>query len=234
MALLSWLRRLAERGGHTEEETHLSHREATPAEEELRAQLAANPNDRKAFDALAEIVRQRADEGTRLDPLTGDPDAEFEHDPSAEVGTTTELTTQQNDAIWALAEELAASPRAWLPLVVMARLSLGSDREGAMRRLNLACERETTGLALAHAVAMLRDAGVATEAVTFGVAHWDLASRDAEAGGEVIMAALETGRIEEARRLLDSLEGSSSSAQIGDLDRLVEAAEARHRAPAAE
>ena len=212
MALMSWLRRLGERESRPAPATHvLTHREATPAESELREQLAEDPNDEAAFDALVEIVRERADEGTHRDPLTAPPDT-----PVAE-----------NHAVWALAEELAGQPRAWLPLVVLARLSLTSDHEGAMRRLNLACERETSGLALTHAVAMLRDAQAPAEAIAFGVAHWELASRDPEAGGEVVMAALETGRIEEARRLLTSLEAASPalSTQIGDLERLVSAAE---------
>ncbi|PWD49524.1 hypothetical protein C8046_01105 [Serinibacter arcticus] len=211
---MSWLRRLGERESRpAPAERVLTHRESTPAEHELREQLAHDPNDEAAFDALVEIVRERADEGTHLDPLTAAP----------------ETPVAQDHAVWALAEELAGQPRAWLPLIVLARLSLEADHESAMRRLHLACERETTGLALTHAVAMLRDADAPAEAIAFGVSHWELASRDPEAGGEVVLAALETGRIEEARRLLDSLEATTPalSARIGDLNRLVEAAEDR-------
>lgn len=212
MALMSWLRRLGERESRPAPAEHvLTHREATPAESELREKLAHDPNDEAAFNALVEIVRERADEGTHRDPLIAEPDP----------------AVAQQHAVWALAEELAGQPRAWLPLVVLARLSLEADHEAAMRRLNLACERETSGLALTHAVAMLRDADAPTEAIAFGVAHWELASRDPEAGGEVIEAALETGRIEEARRLLDSLETGSPAltARIAELNTLVKAAE---------
>ncbi|GMA31019.1 hypothetical protein [Litorihabitans aurantiacus] len=208
MALMSWLRRLGEREDRpAPAQRVLTHRESSPEESELRDQLAHDPNDEAAFDALVEIVRERADEGTHVDPLTAAPDTRV----------------AQDHAVWALAEELAGKPVAWLPLIVMARLSLAADHEAAMRRLHLACERETTGLALTHAVAMLRDADAPAEAITFGVAHWELASRDPEAASEIIHAALETGRIEEARRLLDSLASAPA-----DLTRTVEAAEAQH------
>ncbi|WP_135850023.1 hypothetical protein [Serinibacter arcticus] len=208
MALMSWLRRLGERESRpAPAERVLTHRESSPAEHELRDELAQDPNDEAAFDALVEIVRERADEGTHVDPLTAAPDTRV----------------AQDHAVWALAEELAGKPSAWLPLIVLARLSLAADHEAAMRRLNLACERETSGLALTHAVAMLRDADAPTEAIAFGVAHWELASRDAEAAGEIIQAALETGRTEEARRLLDSLETAPPS-----LTATVESAEAQN------
>ncbi|TNU76626.1 hypothetical protein FH969_02755 [Miniimonas arenae] len=215
MALMSWLRRLAERHDPEGAKKTLTHRETTPREDELRAVLAADPNDEDAFDALVEIVRERADEGTQPDPLIA------EHvDPQV----------RQNHAVWALAEELAGQPRAWLPLIVLARLSLGSDHEAAMRRLSLACERETTGLALTHAVAMLRDAGASAEAIAFGVAHWELASRDVEAGREIVLAALESGRVAEARRLLDSLLESSGSPRLDDVEDLVAYAEKEQQA----
>ena len=217
MALMSWWRRLNERTNDAAGvDRVLTHREATPHEEELRAVLAADPNDEAAFDSLTEIVAERADEGSHRDPLTAQAEDAVPH--------------AQQHAVWALAEELAGQPRAWLPLIVLANLSLADDHEGALRRPPLACERETTGLALTHATAMLRDAGASSEAVAFGVAHWDVASRNSDAASEVIQAALETGRVKEARRLLDSLVASAPAldVNVGQLSALVEAAEAEH------
>lgn len=214
MNLLSWLRRL---GGAVETDAApdhvLGHRERSPHEDELRAALAEDPNDREAFDDLAAIVRERADEGLQPDPLTA------EAEPS----------TAPKHAVWALAEELAGQPKAWLPLVVLAELSLADDHETAMRRLSLACERETSGVALSHAIAMLRDAGATGDAVTFGVAHWELASRHVEAGSEIVQAALDANRVGEARRLLDSLAADpdlAGATKVKALERLVAAAEA--------
>ncbi len=218
MALMSWWRRLNERTTDAAAADRvLTHREATPHEEELRAVLAADPNDEAAFDSLTEIVAKRADEGSHRDPLTAQAEA-------------TSAPDNQQHAVWALAEELAGQPRAWLPLIVLANLSLADDHEGALRRLSLACERETSGLALTHATAMLRDAGASSEAVAFGVAHWDVASHHSDAASEVIQAAIETGRVKEARRLLDSLIAAASplDVNLGELSGLVEAAEAAH------
>lgn len=207
-----WLRRL---GGRPEPESSdhpLTHRESTPAEEELRQQLADDPNDQEAFDALAALVAERASEDTLPDPLTGDTDS----------GAPT------RHAIWALAEEVAQQPKAWLPLVVLAELSLDTDHEAAMRWLNLAVEREPDGVALTYAIAMLRDSGNLSDAVTFGVSHWEVASREAAAGREVVMAALDGGRVEEARRLYDSMiEAGGTAKGLADVGVLVERAEER-------
>lgn len=210
MDLMSWLRRLGPRPSDDADHP-LTHRETTPAEDELRAALAQDPNDREAFDALAEVVRERANEEAPLDPLTGDTDS----------------TAPVRYAVWALAEEIAQQPRAWLPLVVLAELSLDTDHESAMRWLNLAVERDDSGQALTYAIAMLRDADHLSDAVTFGVAHWELASATPEAGREVVEAALESGRVEEARRLFDSMAGAvGSNAGLSGLAAQVEAAEA--------
>src|SRR3954470_4916243 len=74
--------------------------QATPEEEaRLWAVLRQDPNDVTSFHALADIVRRRAAEGHR------------EGDPHRAA----------DDAVWALAEELAHSGRAWYPLVELAR-----------------------------------------------------------------------------------------------------------------
>jgi len=152
-------------------------------EERLRARLHVDPNDQEAFARLAEIVRRHAAEGH-----------EDEARPRAAA-----------DAEWALAEELAHSQRAWFPLIQMGRLSVHDDPEGAQRRLGTAVEREVSGRALAESLAMLRREGKPEMALSLGVGHWRPGEHIAAAGREMVHAAVEAGRISEARRYLDAL-----------------------------
>jgi hypothetical protein len=149
----------------------------------LRARLEDDPNDRAAFAELAEIVRSNAAEGH-----------EDEQRPRAMA-----------DAEWALAEELAHSPRAWHPLIELARLSVDDDLDGAMRRLATAAEREPTGEALAESLAMLRRQGKLDAALSLGVGHWRPREHVPAAGRELVLAAVEAGRLSDARRHLDVL-----------------------------
>src|SRR3954462_3812510 len=124
---------------------------ATPAEEaRLWAVLREDPNDVQSFHALAEIVRRRAEEGHEA----GDP------------------RKAADDAVWALAEELAHSPRAWYPLIELGRLSVHDDREQALRRFATASDRDPTGRALATAVRTLRGEGLPSDGLGLGVGHW--------------------------------------------------------------
>jgi hypothetical protein len=157
---------------------------ASAAESALRARLAEDPNDPEAFSSLAEVVRRQAAEGHE--------DAERRRRAGP-------------DAEWALAEELAQNPRAWYPLIELARLSLQQDPEGAHRRLVIAAEREPTGRALAEALAMLRREGMPEIALSLGVGHWRPREHVPGAGRELVRAAAECGRIAEARRHLEAL-----------------------------
>jgi hypothetical protein len=161
----------------------------------LRARLHEDPNDRAAFGELAEIVRANAAEGH-----------EGERRPRAMA-----------DAEWALAEELAHSPRAWYPLIELARLSSDDDLDGAMRRLATAAEREPTGEALAEALAMLRRQGKLDAALALGVGHWRPREHVAAAGRELVLAAVEAGRLSDARRHLDVLAQNSETDAVTDL-----------------
>jgi hypothetical protein len=152
-------------------------------EEALRVRLADDPNDAPAFDRLAKIVRSRAAEGHDA----GDPQREAD------------------DAVWALAEEIAHNGRAWYPLIQLARLSIDDDREVALRRLATAADRDQTGEALAQGLLMLRESGHAVDALNLGVGHWRPREHVVEAGRQVIEAAVETDRPGEARRHLDSM-----------------------------
>jgi hypothetical protein len=157
----------------------------------LRVRLADDPNDERAFVALADLVRRQAADG-HIDE---------ERRPRA-----------ANDAVWALAEELAHNKRAWFPLIELGRLSAHDDIDGAQRRLAAAVEREPTGRALAEGLAMLRREGMPDAALSLGVGHWRPREHIAAAGREMVLAAVEAGRLSEARRHLEALTAS------GDVD----------------
>jgi hypothetical protein len=158
-------------------------------EEALRARLSEDPNDVAAFDALAELVRQRAVH-------------DHEHGESHPVE---DPQREANDAVWALAEEIAQNGRAWYPLIELARLSIDDDREVALRRLSTAADRDPTGVALAQGLKMLRQTGHADDALGVGVGHWRPKEHDVEAGRQLIEASIEAGRLSEARRHLEAM-----------------------------
>ena len=165
----------------------------TNHEDSLRAVLHDNPNDARSFSALAEIVRRRAAENAvGADPLS----AEVDEDATRRAADL---------AVWALAEELAGHPRAWFPLIELARLSMDDDREGAMRRLATAAERDPSGTALAEGLAVLREAELPVEALGLGVGHWRVKDHDVAVGRHLALAAIEADRPAEARHHLDAL-----------------------------
>lgn len=168
-----------------------------PHEDALRAMLTDDPNNERAFRALVEIVRQRAaSTGHQDDPLSAE---------QADQSYQDERRRQGDLAVWALAEELAGNARAWYPLIELARLSIDEDFEGAMRRLATAAERDSSGDGLAAAIVMLRESGHATEASGLGVGHWRPREHTVEAGRQLILAAIDAGRVGEAKHHLESL-----------------------------
>ncbi|WP_159794795.1 hypothetical protein [Puerhibacterium puerhi] len=168
----------------------------TVHEDALRAMLVDDPNDVRAFQALAEIVRRRAAEPAQEDPLT-----------AADEETVAEQRERAADlAVWSLAEELAGHPRGWYPLLELGRLSLQSDPDGAVRRLATAAERDPQGRALAEGLEILREAGMPVEALGLGVGHWRAREHTPEVGRHLVLAALEAGRPFDARQHLASLD----------------------------
>ena len=187
-----------------------------PQEDALRAALVRNPNDIEAFDALARIVRRRtAEAGSHDDPLAAPAD------PS-EVRRAADL------AVWSLGEEFAGHPKAWFPLIELARLSIHDDHEGALRRLQTAIDRDASGVALVQGLAVLRDAGLPAEALGLGVAHWRPLEQGADVGRLLVLAALEADRPLEAKQHLATTLSNSSPAEAqrlrGELEPLVSAA----------
>lgn len=180
------------------------------AEDQLRARLADNPNDQQAFATLARLVAIGAHYDEIPDPLTAD-----------------ELPANEreriNTALWALADEFVGNSRAWYPLVQLARLSLGEDRESAIRRLKTAVQREDSGEALFESLQMLRRANLPGEAVQLGVGAWDPANHIADAGRQLVRAACEAHRPDEARRLLQALREHHDE-DFTDLDVAVQSA----------
>lgn len=181
--------------------------------------LSDDPNDARAFRALAEIVRRRAAEvGEDGDPLTG-PQDDVERQKAADL------------AVWALAEELAGHPRAWHPLVELARLSVHDDREGALRRLSTAAERDPSGNALDEGLGVLREAGLPVEALGLGVGHWRVREQTPEIARHLVLAAIEADRPMEARHHLQALDLHPDRAAVDrlrpELLRAVEEAEQR-------
>ncbi|WP_372595613.1 hypothetical protein [Actinotalea sp.] len=188
-------------------------------EDAVRATLHENPNDARAFAALAEIVRRHAAESaSAVDPLS----AEVDDDATRRAADL---------AVWSLAEELAGNPRAWFPLIELARLSIVDDREGAMRRLATAAERDPSGAALAEGLAVLRGADLPVEALGLGVGHWRVREHDVIVGRHLALAALEAERPAEARHHLDSMRLHPDHAAVeavrAEIEPMIDGAERR-------
>ncbi|MGO1637176.1 MAG: hypothetical protein ACTHYS_02795 [Ancrocorticia populi] len=179
--------------------------------EELRQRLSENPNDGMAFEELAQIVRDAEENKEAADPLTAD------------VTGTIDVTADL--AMWALAEEIGASPDAWYSLVELARLSVDSDRESALRRLTVASDRETSGRALAAGIRVLREAGLPSAALGLGLGRWRPEDQEFEAGEQIVRAALEAGRVGEARTFLAQLPEEGHAEQIRALRSAIDIAE---------
>ena len=172
--------------------------------------LVDDPNNIRAFQALSEIVRRRAAEGTHVDdPLSAPPDASAQQ-RAADL------------AVWSLGEELAGNPRAWYPLIELARLSLADDQDAAIRRLATASDRDPTGEALAEALAVLREAHLPVEALGLGVGHWRAKEHTPEVGRQLVLAALEADRIFDARHHLANLESNPDTQAVDQIRKELE------------
>ena len=196
----------------------------TVQEDALRAMLIDDPNDSRAFDALAEVVRRRAAETAHIedDPLTAPQDEE----------SVSEARKRAADlAVWALAEELAGHPRGWYPLLELGRLSLESDPEGAVRRLATAAERDPEGKALAGGLEILRGAGMPVEALGLGVGHWRAREHAPEVGQHMVLAALEADRALEAKQHLANLDLHPDQGKVAAIKADLEHRIATHQSP---
>ena len=174
--------------------------------------LVDDPNNIRAFQALSEVVRRRAAEGTHAD------------DP---LSAPTDAVAQQHAAdlaVWSLGEELAGNPRAWYPLIALARLSLRDDQDAAIRRLATASDRDPSGEALAESLAVLREANLPVEALGLGVGHWRAKEHTPEVGRQLVLAALEADRVYDARHHLEILESNPDRKAVDQIRRQLEPA----------
>jgi hypothetical protein len=211
MALLPRLRQLMRRPSSASRvgarrPTKAARRGDTLHEDALRSMLSDDPNNERAFRALAEIVRRRAAEssGSTDDPLAAEPTPD-ERERAADL------------AVWALGEELAGNPRAWYPLIEIARLSVRDDHEGTVRRLTTAVERDPSGKALVDALTLLRGAGQPVDALGLGVGHWHPRDHDPEVARQLVLAAVEAGRPLDAKQHIMALDLYPNQAAIADL-----------------
>src|SRR3954452_24535801 len=211
MALLPRLRQLMRRPSSASRvgarrPTTAARRGDTLHEDALRSMLSDDPNNERAFVALAEILRRRAAESTVADddPLAAPPD-DGERQRAADL------------AVWALGEELAGNPRAWYPLIEVARLSVSDDHEGTLRRLTTAAERGSSGRALVEALALLRGADMPVDAVGLGVGHWRPREHDPEVARQLVLASIEAGRQLEAKQHLSALDLHPDQKAVSEL-----------------
>ncbi|MBO3084056.1 hypothetical protein [Cellulomonas fengjieae] len=210
MALLPRLRQLMRRPSSASRvgarrPTKAARRGDTLHEDALRSMLSDDPNNERAFVALAEIVRRRA----------ADPNSD--QDPLAAPVDETERQRAADLAVWALGEELAGNPRAWYPLIEVARLSVHDDHEGTVRRLTTAAERDPSGKALAAALGLLREAGMPVDALGLGVGHWRPREHDPEVARQLVLASIEAGRPLEAKQHVAALDLYPDQKAIAEL-----------------
>jgi hypothetical protein len=171
----------------------------------LWERLKDDPNDVEAFPRLAEVVRHHAALG---------------HEAAGR--SKEDQQRAADDAVWALAEELAHNSRAWYPLIELARLSVHQDRDASLRRLATAAERDPSGRALATGLAVLREERLPSDALGLGMAHWRPREHDLEAGRHLVLAAVEARRIGDARRHLDALSAHPDAGRVAELRRELE------------
>lgn len=210
MALLPRLRQLIRRPTSASRvgarrPTSAKPRGDTLHEDALRSMLADDPNNERAFRALAEIVRRRAAESF---------DA---YDPLAATVDESERQHAEDLAVWALAEEFAGNPRGWYPLIELARLSVHDDHDATLRRLVTAADRDPSGRALAAGLELLREANMPVEALGLGVGHWRVKEHDPDVARHLVNAALEAGRPLEAKQHLAALGQRDDAAQLAGL-----------------
>lgn len=192
-------------------------------EDALRAMLMDDPNNERAFLALVDLVADNAVHGDEhqefdnpgLDPLFADPEEIHQH----VAHTNAELVEERRlVAMWALAEEYAGHPKGWYPMIQLARLSLETNVEDGLRRLNAGISRDDTGQALARSIELLRDSNMWQEAYSLGAGHWRARDHHPIAGVAVVRAALDCGKVLEAHAHLIELQNHYDAEQINELD----------------
>ncbi|MFP7696022.1 hypothetical protein [Trueperella sp. LYQ143] len=191
---------------NTDDHNSISVRQAV----ELRDRLTEDPNDTAAFDELAVLIRQAHDMHQMADPLIGQ--------SSQGDGVRMDLV------LWALGEEIGADPRAWYPLIQLARLCEDTDVDMAQRYCEMAADREPTGIALTHGIRLLRELGHSNAAIQLGLGRWNPVEHSSAVAVELIDTALSAQRRHEAEHYVSLLADSGAPAQvIAELNRRIAA-----------
>ncbi|QRV02814.1 hypothetical protein JTE88_03560 [Arcanobacterium phocisimile] len=159
---------------------------------ELRVALAADPNDREAFEELISIIWALGQSHPTVDPLTADEEPPHE--------------TPIKLVLWALSEDLASDSRAWYPLIQLARLSIKDDAEAAVHQIEVAAGREETGLALEQGISLLVAAGYPDTAMQIGMGRWNPQEHIVGVGVALTKAAIASGKLSDAQRFISYLD----------------------------
>lgn len=189
MAFLELMRQLFDATHHGEDTPEIQRAV------ELRDHLSNDPNDISAFEELASIIKNAETDRNPADPLTGD----------RVTPETGETSTDSELILYALSEEIGSDSRAWYPLVQLARLSGADDSESARRYLETAADRDESGLALAEGVKLLRETGQHDAAIQLGLGRWQPKTQTPTVGEELVNAALEANKLDEARTYVNIL-----------------------------
>lgn len=172
---------------------------------ELYNRLDEDPNDIEAFEDLAALIRNADSPRSYVDPLRGDTERQDSEDEySADL------------VLWSLSEEIGSASTAWYPLIQLARLSINNDQAAAIRYLEIAVDREDTGIALAEAIKVLREAGQYDAAIQLGLGRWQPQTQSPSVGEELIEAALGSGKTSEAEHFLQRMREANVDPELID------------------
>lgn len=176
-------------------------------EDALRALLADDPNNANAFKALVDVVARNCSFETseNQDPLHGN-----QHDDAD--------AQNRRVSLWALAEEYSGHPKAWRPLVELARLSIELEPSEALRRLQAAVARDASGEALAEAVKLYVEKDRAAEAYNLAIGQWKAREHVPEAGVAIVRAAVLSEKQLEADIALRELLQHATPEEIAEID----------------
>lgn len=214
MAIMPRIRKLLSRSSSASastvglrRETPHTHNVNVVQEDALRAVLSDDPNNVNAFKALVDVVTRNCAVETSDN-----------EDPLNASSVDSEQAQIKRMSIWALAEEFSGHPRAWRPLLELARLSIEQEPEEAQRRVNAALARDTTGEALAEAIALYTRFDRAGDAYNFAIGHWKPREHVPQAGVALVRAAVLGEKHIEAETALAELLNHATAQDIAAID----------------
>ena len=200
MALLPRLRQLMRRPTSASRvgarrPTKAARRGDTLHEDALRSMLSDDPNNERAFGALAEIVRRRAAEAS--------PDAR----PARRPDRRDRAAARRRPGRLGARRGARRQPARLVP-AHRGRPPLGARRPRGHAAPARPRPPSATrpGTALVEAWPLLREAGLPVDALGLGVGHWRPREHDPEVARQLVLAAIEAGRPLEAKQHLAALD----------------------------